>query len=173
MLEHSPAERDLIVLVKGKLSMSWQYDLAAKMSNYIMGSVRHSIVNLLIEVVVPLSSALVWPHFKYCVQCWAQYKDINPDIYKLSWSWHSKLVRSQYELSVVEVFLLHLTSALSGSHVTWEVSISRSLSSLRYICFNKFRGEKQFLLYERYNNWKDMSHNLVSNKRSVLLSLLD
>ncbi|KAK4832448.1 hypothetical protein QYF61_023172 [Mycteria americana] len=70
-LESSPAERNLGVLVSRRLNMSQQCALAAKRANHILGCIKHSITSWPKEAIIPLYSALVWPHLKYCVQFWA------------------------------------------------------------------------------------------------------
>ncbi|KAM9602767.1 uncharacterized protein ACIBXB_003571 [Morphnus guianensis] len=74
-LETSPAERDLGFWVDGKLNMSQQCALAAQRANCVLGCIKYSIASWLREVIVPLCTALVQPHLKYCVQFWVpQYK---------------------------------------------------------------------------------------------------
>ena len=69
-IENSPTEKELGVLVDGKLTMSQQCALAAQKANCILGYIKRSVASRLREVVVPLYSALVRPHLEPCVQLW-------------------------------------------------------------------------------------------------------
>ena len=69
-LESSPAERALGVLVDSRPNRSPQCALAAKRANPILGGIKHRITSQSKEVIIPLCSALVRPHFEYCVQFW-------------------------------------------------------------------------------------------------------
>jgi len=57
-----PAEKDLGVLVDGKLNMIQQYALAAQKTKCILGCIKKSMASRLREVILPLCSALVRPH---------------------------------------------------------------------------------------------------------------
>ena len=63
------------ILVDGKLDMSQQCALAAQKANCILGCLKICMTSRSWEVFLPLCSALVRPHLKYCIQIWSpQYR---------------------------------------------------------------------------------------------------
>ena len=61
--------------MNGKLDMSQQCAFTAQKANCILGCIKRSMGNRLMEVILPLCSVLVRPHLKYCIQMWSsQYR---------------------------------------------------------------------------------------------------
>ena len=79
-IESSPEEKDLGVLVDEKFSMRWQCVLAAQKARHNLGCIKRSIASRSREGILPLYSALVRPHLKYCIQLWGPPHKKNMDI---------------------------------------------------------------------------------------------
>ena len=72
-MENSRAERDLGILVDGRLDTNKQCVLTAQKANHILGCIKVSMASKVREVT--FCSVLVRPHLEYCIQMWSlQYR---------------------------------------------------------------------------------------------------
>ena len=66
-MEYCPAEKDLRVMMEGKLDVNQQCALAAPKAKCILCCFKSSVASRVKEVILPLYSVLVRPHLEYFV----------------------------------------------------------------------------------------------------------
>ncbi|KAJ7396543.1 hypothetical protein BTVI_144372 [Pitangus sulphuratus] len=93
-IENSFAEKDLGILVQGKLDVNWQCALTAQKANCVLASMQSSMASRSREAILPLCSAFVRPNLECFIQL--QGSQDRKDMDLLEWV-HRRATNLSYE----------------------------------------------------------------------------
>ncbi|PKU46232.1 hypothetical protein llap_3456 [Limosa lapponica baueri] len=88
--------------MNNKLTVSQHCALVTKKANDLLGSVKKSMASRSKEVIIPLYSALVWPHLECCVWPWAPEFKKDSELLERVQQRATKMIKGMEHLSCEE-----------------------------------------------------------------------
>lgn len=91
------------------------------MANHTLGFIEHSIACLSRELTLPLCSAIVWPHLKYCVQFWAPQHRMDIEVLEWVQRKAKRLVKGMENMPYKELIVLNIYISFINKLITWKI----------------------------------------------------
>ena len=99
MILYSPAEKDLRVLMDGKLNMCQQCAITVQKTNCVLVCIKRSMASRSREVILPLCSVVLRPHVKYSIHLWSPQCRRDMDLLECIQKRATKIIQGMKHLS--------------------------------------------------------------------------
>ncbi|KAJ7407608.1 hypothetical protein BTVI_62546 [Pitangus sulphuratus] len=101
-IDSNPEENDLRLLGDEKFSITQQSVLTVQKAKHILSFIKSNAISMLREMILPLYSALMRPHPKYCMQVWVPQINKGINLLEGFQMRATKIIRDLQQLSYVD-----------------------------------------------------------------------